>query len=71
MIASRQIKRKPPYEIKSVPLLFDDLEVLSALMKEKDPSKVPARDERTIEVVCDFGGASGRDLGSTTQTGKD
>ena len=71
MIASRQIKRKTPDEIMPVLHLFDDLEVLSALMKDKDPAKVPARHERTIEVAYGFGDASGRSLGSTAQTVKD
>ena len=53
------------------PRLFDDLEVLSAIMKNKEPAKVPDRQEWTIEVVHSFGDTSGRGLGSATQTGKD
>ena len=50
--------------------LFDDLEVLNALMKDKDLGKVPDRYERNVEVLCDFGDVSCRGLGSTTQTGE-
>ena len=53
-----------------IPRLFDCLEVPSDLMKDKEPVKVPARHEWTIEVVYGFGNALGRGLGSTTQTGK-
>ena len=54
-----------------VPRLFNDMEVMSALMEGKDPAKVTARCERNVEVIYGFGDASVRGLGSTTKTGKD
>ena len=70
IIASGHAKGKSPEKVMPAPRLFDDIEVLIALMKSKYPVKVPARHERTIEVIYGFGDASGRDLGSNTQTGK-
>ena len=53
------------------PRSFDDLEVMTTLMKGKESAKVPARHEWTIEVSCGFSDASKRGLGSTKRTGKD
>ena len=71
MIASRQNKRNLTDTIMPLTLLFDYLEMLSALIKDKDSVKVPARHERTIKVARGFDDTSGRCLGRTSQTGKD
>ena len=60
LIVSRYAKRKLPDKIMPAPRFFDDMEVLSALMEGKDQAKVPARYERTTEVIYGFGDASGR-----------
>ena len=51
LVYGNEDKNGTPHLVMPVPRLFDDLEVLSALMSEDTPATVPARFSKTAEII--------------------